>query len=166
MDQEQMAAWMKYANPSENHEFLNKLVGKWNCTTKFWMQPGQPPQESTGTSTQEMVLGGRFLQGDYQGNMMGQPFSGMSIDGFDNHTGKYFGLWMDSMGTKAMVFHGACDGNVREMISEYEDPHTNRPTQMKGVTKIVSENEFVYEGWNLGPDGEFFKQMEVHYTRQ
>jgi hypothetical protein len=166
MNQEEMAAWLKYANPAENHEFLKKLAGEWDCKTKFWMQPGAPPQESSGTSSQKMILGGRFLQGSYTGEMMDQPFQGMSIDGYDNHTGKYFGLWMDTMGTKAMVFYGTCDGNVREMICDYDDPFTNRATQMKGVTKIVSENEFVYEGWNKGPDGEFLKQMEVVYTRQ
>jgi len=24
----------------------------------------------------------------------------------------------------------------------------------------------IYEGWNKGPDGEFFKQKEVVYTRR
>jgi len=34
MDQEQMQAWMKYASPSEHHEFLNKLAGKWHATVE------------------------------------------------------------------------------------------------------------------------------------
>ncbi len=67
-----------------------------------------------------------------------------------------------------MVFEGTCDagGNVRTMLAEYTDPMTGKPAKMKGVTTIVGENEHRYEAWNTGPDGEFFRTMEVVYTRQ
>jgi hypothetical protein len=126
---------------------------------------GCAPTESQGVSTNKLVLGGRFLQCNYESEMMGQPFLGMSLDGYDNHLKKYIGLWADTMGTKWLVFEGTGDGKVREMIAEYLDPHTNQPTKMKGVTTIVSDNEHRYEGFNLGPDGEFYRSLEVVYTR-
>ncbi len=166
MDQDQMAAWMKYANPGEKHDYLKKLEGKWTGKAKFWMQPGAPPTESEGTAVNTLILGGRFLQSSYTSEVMGQPFEGFGLDGYDIHKQKYIGLWSDTMTTKMLVFEGTCDGKVREMFSEFDDPMTDKPTQMKGLTTIISDNEHKYEGWNLGPDGEFRKSMEVVYTRQ
>ena len=167
MDQEQMQAWMKYANPAEHHEFLNKLAGKWHATVTFWMQPGADPMQSEGTAENEMILGGRFLQCKFTGNMMGQPFHGMSIDGYDNHSKKYQGIWMDTMGTIMLVFEGTvdADGRVRTMMTEFLDPMTNAMKKMKGVTTIEDENRHRYEGWNSGPDGNLVRAMEIVYTR-
>ena len=166
MDDAQMAAWIEYASPNEHHDFLSKMAGQWNCKTRFWMQPGDDPAESTGTAESKMTLDGRFLHIMYKGTMMGQPFLGMSVDGYDNQKQKYVGVWMDTMGTMMMQFEGTCDGKVREMFAEYTDPLTKSPTKMKGVTTIVSKDEHRYEGFNLGPDGEFFKSLEVVYTRR
>ena len=166
MDEAEMAAWMKYASPNENHDFLKKLEGKWNCKTKFWMQPGADPAESSGTAENKMELDGRFLHCNYNGNMMGQPFLGMSIDGFDNQKQKYVGVWIDTMGTMILQFEGTCDGTVREMIAEYQCPMTNTQKKTKGVTTVVGADEHRYEGFNVGPDGEFFRNLEVVYTRQ
>ena len=113
-----------------------------------------------------LILGGRFLQSSYTSEVMGQPFEGFGLDGYDIQKGKYIGLWSDTMTTKMLVFEGTCDGKIREMFSKYDDPMTNKPTQMKGLTTILSDNEHKYEGWNLGPEGEFHKSMEVVYTRQ
>lgn len=167
MDDAQMQAWMKYATPGAGHEFLAKLAGKWNVSATFWMQPGADPMKTEGTCENMLILGGRFLQSQLTSEMMGQPFEGMSIDGFDNHSQKYQGIWMDTMGTIMIVFEGSADaeGKVRTMLAEYLDPLTNRTKKMKGVTIIEGENRHRYEGWNSGPDGEFFKSMEVVYTR-
>lgn len=164
---EQMAAWMKYANPGEAHGFLRRLEGSWEAKATFWMKPGDPPVESTGRTASKLILGGRFLQTTYDSDMMGQPFQGMAIDGYDNLNEKYVGIWMDTMGTMMMVFEGSVDrtGNVREMFAEYKNPMDGKMTKTKGVTTIVSDDEHRYEGWNSGPDGEFYKSMEVVYKR-
>ena len=69
------------------------------------------------------------------------------------------------MGTMILQFEGTCDGTVREMIAEYQCPMTNTQKKTKGVTTVVGDNEHRYEGFNQGPDGEFFKNLEVVYTR-
>lgn len=162
---DQMAAWMKYAQPTEQHEFLKRLAGSWKGSGKFWMQPDQPPMETGGTSENRMVLGGRFLESRYTSEMMGQPFEGMALDGYDILNGKYVGVWLDSMGTMMLQFEGTVSGNTREMFAGYTNPMDGKPTRMKGVTTILDENTHRYEGWNEGPDGEFFKTMEIVYTR-
>ena len=131
------------------------------------MQPGADPTKSEGSLQSEPIMGGRFLQSNYSGAMMGQPFHGMAIDGFDNKKQKYIGTWMDTMGTMMMVFEGDLDesGKVRTMVANFTDAFSGQPAQMKGITRIVSDDEHVYEGWMTAPDGSLFKTMEIVYTR-
>src|SRR6187549_847720 len=88
-----------------------------------WMSPGAPPQESTGTSENKWVLGGRFVQQSHEGNFMGQPFSGVGYTGYDNFKKKYVGTWMDTMGTMIMVSQGSADatGKTLSMTSTIDD---------------------------------------------
>ena len=162
---EQMAAWMKYADPSEEHEFLKKLSGTWTATIKMWMKPDDPPQESTGTASNEMIMGGRFLHCRFDGKTPWGDFQGMSIDGFNRIDRKYQGIWLDSMGTIMMAFEGEAEGNVRTMMCNYTNPMTGKPTKMKGVTTIVSDTEHRYVSWAEGPDGKMFQNMEIIYKR-
>lgn len=168
MSDEQMAAWMKYAQPGEGHRFLEKLTGTWNASAKFWMKPGEPPMESTGTIVNEMVLEGRFLKSQYTSEFAGAPFQGLALDGFDNQKQKFVGMWIDSMSTAMFVFEGTCDedAKVRTMIAEYVDPATGQPAKMKGVTTWVGKDEHRYESWNTGPEGEYVKTMEAVYRRK
>lgn len=164
MNEEQMAAWMEVASPGQEHEFLKKMEGSWKAKTKFWMDPSQPPQESEGTMTAKMILGGRFLQSSYEGKTPWGDFSGIAIDGFDRIRKKYQGIWMDSMGTIMMIFEGDCAGDVRTMICDFVDPMGN-DSRMKGVTTLVGDKEMKYESWAQTPDGKTFQNMEIVYTR-
>ena len=119
--QAMMEVWKKLAQPGEPHKLFAGLAGSWTTQTKEWMEPGKPPMESTGTSEMKMLLDGRFLFQEYDGQMMGQPFSGVGIDGYDNLTKKYVTAWIDTMGT-GIFFHG------RHGKRRREDHHTARLT--------------------------------------
>lgn len=167
MPPEMMAAWEKAAATNEHHQHLARFAGQWNASGKFWMQPGAPPTESQGKATNEMIMDGRFLQSKFQGEFMGQQFTGMGIDGYDNVLGKHVGTWIDSAGTMIMQFLGECaeGGKVTNSRSDFTDPMTGQKTTMKGRVTMVDPNKFLYESWSQGPDGEFFKSMEITYTR-
>ena len=72
--QEMMEAYKKLATPGEPHKQLASLAGSWTTKTKEWMEPGKPPMESTGSVEMKTLLDGRFLQQEFTGNMMGQPY--------------------------------------------------------------------------------------------
>jgi len=79
------------------HKLLAGMAGSWTTKIKSWCEPKKPPMESIGTCEQKMVLGGRFLHQEFTGEMMGSPFTGIGVNGYDNHTKKYVSTWMDSM---------------------------------------------------------------------
>ena len=78
--QAMMELWKQAATPGEPHKLFATLAGSWTTTTKEWIAPGKPPMESTGTAESNMLLDGRFLHQEFHGQMMGQPFTGMSIE--------------------------------------------------------------------------------------
>ena len=43
--EEMEAAWMATMEPAAEHEKLAPMVGKWETTGRFWMEPGAEPVE-------------------------------------------------------------------------------------------------------------------------
>lgn len=101
-----MELWKQAAMPGEPHKLFATLVGSWSTTTKEWVEPGKPPMESTGTAESNMMMEGRFLHQEFHGQMMGQPFTGMSIDAYDNIRKKYITVWVDTRGPASSSWKG------------------------------------------------------------
>ena len=113
MDQQaMMELWKKLGTPGEPHKQFASLAGSWTTQTKEWMEPGKPPMESPGTAEMKTLLDGRFLYQEYHSQMMGQPFSGIGIDGYDNLTKKYVTAWIDSMGTGIFFMEGTATASA------------------------------------------------------
>jgi len=163
-----MAAMMKLAAPGEHHRHMAKLAGEWKAVSKMWLDPAAAPVESTGTMQLTPILGGRFMQSQYKGPLMGMEFNGIGLDGFDNQKQKHIGLWVDNMGTMMMTFEGACSdgGKVTTTMSDFVDPASGQATTMKSVTTMIDDKKFMFEGFaRPASGGEFFKTMEITYTR-
>jgi len=164
----QMEIWMKYATPGPHHAHLKQLEGTWDTNVKMWMQPGAPPEVSTGTSEAKLILGGRYVLATFKGTYMEKPFEGLSITGYDNAKKEYVSLWIDTMGTGFMLSTGKCDqdGKVFTANAEMFDPVTNKIAKSKGITKIIDKDKHVDEMFMIGPDGKEVKTMEITYTRK
>ena len=171
-----MEAWQKAATPGEAHDKLKPLAGKWTYVTKARMTPDEPFHESTGKAEFKWELGGRYLFHEVKGNpsehdaMMGGPFEGAGMYGYDNLGKQYFFFWADSMSTAPMMSHGTADGSGKTftfMADEpYECPMTGEKKAPKSVLKIVGDDKVVFEMYDKGPDGKEFMGLEVTYTRQ
>lgn len=164
----EMEAMMAAMAPGPHHQAMMKSVGKWTTTNKMWEKPGAPPTESTGTATIEGLLDGRFIMETSKSTMMGMPFEGRGIFGYDNTTKKHIGVWFDSFGTMMMYFEGTCDGacKVTTLTSEYMDPMTKTMKKFKVVNKEVSPDETKSEMYDVAKDGTENKMMELTYKRQ
>jgi hypothetical protein len=123
--------------------------------------------ESEGTCEQKMLLGGRFLQQEFTGDMMGSPFTGIGVTGYDNHTKKYVSTWMDSMSTAILVFEGTASADGKTIIQEsHYDTPTKGPLKWRSVTKIVDDNTWSFEMYETDKGGKEEKMMEITYTRK
>jgi len=165
--QAMMEVWKKLGTPGEPHKLFSTLAGSWTTTTKEWMEPGKPPTESTGTAEMKMVLDGRFLYEEYNGQMMGQPFSGIAIDAYDNLTKKYVTVWIDSMGTGVFKIEGtaSADGKTITMKGSHPEPDGGNMTH-RAVWKIVDNNNQTFDMYGAHKGGKEMKVLEIAYTRK
>ncbi len=168
MDKEaMMELWKKLAVPGEPHKLFASLAGNWTTTTKEWMEPGKPPTESTGTADMKMLLDGRFLYQEYNGQMMGQPFSGIGIDAYDNMSKKYVTAWMDSMGTGIFLMEGtaSADGKTITLKGSHPEPGGGKMTH-RAIWKIVDSNTQTFEMYGAHGNAKEMKMMEIVYNRK
>ncbi len=166
--QAKMAEMQKYTTPNENHKALEPLVGKWKSSVKFWMSVGAPPEVSSGTSENHWIMGGRFVEQDFKGMSMGQPFEGMGITGFDTIRGEYISIWLDNMATGMMVASAQFDPatkvfNENGTMSCPLTMEKNR--SIRSVWKIVDNDHNLYEAFMNDKDGKEYKAMEITYER-
>lgn len=165
--QAMMELWKQAAQPGEPHKLFATLVGSWTTTTKEWMEPGKPPTESTGTADMKMLLDGRFLYQEYNGQMMGQPFNGVGIDAYDNMTKKYVTAWMDSMGTGIFLMEGtaSADGNTITLKGSHPEPGGGKMTH-RAVWKIIDAHNQTFDMYGTHHGGKEMKVLEIIYTRK
>jgi hypothetical protein len=161
-----MEMMMKAAAPGPMHELLKPMAGNWKTTAKSWMQPGAEPQVSEGTCESTWILGNRYLQSTYKGDMGGMPFEGVGIMGYDNMKKEFVSTWMDNMGTGVAMSEGTADasGKVLTMKSMMGDPQTGKMVPYKFVTKVMDENTYTMTMMNL-KGGKEQTEMEITYTR-
>ena len=162
-----MELWKKLGTPGEPHKLFASLAGSWTTTTKEWMEPGKPPTESTGTAEMKMLLDGRFLYQEYNSQMMGQPFSGIGIDGYDNMTKKYVTAWIDTMGTGIFFMEGTAspDGKTITLKGSHPEPGGGKMTH-RAVWKIVDSNTQTFDMYGTHQGGKEMKVLEITYTRK
>lgn len=163
-----MKEWDKWASPGEMHKHLEKMAGNWTVTTKMWMDPSAPPMESKGTAKSTFVLGGRWLRQEYSGDMMGMPFEGIGMIGYDNFKKEFISTWVDNMSTTMMRSTGSCNaaGTEFNMSGTMDEPLTGeRDKKFRHVWKLTSADSHVFEAYDNIPGKGEVKVMELTYTR-
>ena len=166
-EQAMMEAWMKAGSPGEAHKKMAADVGTYDMKVTSWNAPGAPPTEDKGTATRKMIMDGRVLVEDVTSSMMGMPFKGQGMRGYDNVTGKYWGTWIDSMSTGMMVSEGNCDASgTCSFTGTMNDPMTKKPSTVRMTSRRQDAKTEIFEMYGTGPDGKEMKMMEIAYTKK
>ena len=98
------------AEPGKQHEFLQNFVGDWTTESSiFGMEP------TTGTASNELILGGRFLEGEYSGTIIDSAYDGKITLGYDKYKRKYIVTFIDSLGTSIKYAEGFLDKSNRTL---------------------------------------------------
>jgi hypothetical protein len=161
--QAEMEAMMKAMSPGENHKHLNRSVGDWTTVMKVFPGPGQPPMESTGTMHSEWILDGRYVQSIYKGSMMGMPFEGRGVDGYDNMSKQYVSTWIDNMGTGIMYSTGTCDAGCKTLTTSGDmiDPMSGQKMTIRFVVTYPDDKTFVLNMYGKDASGTEMPMMEM-----
>lgn len=117
--------------PGKEHEFLKKVEGTWEVTTKMG------GQESKGTATYKMDLGGFWLTSTFEGEAFGTKFSGKGVEGYCPIKKKYTTTWTDSMSPSMVVMEGTYDEKTKTMTQTGDGPDmmSGKMAKYKSVTE-------------------------------
>ena len=166
-DKEEMMRKAEEAGrPGPGHKALEHFVGNWKAEVKCWMEPDGPPHVSQGTAKGSWIMKGRFLQEDFEGEMMGKPFQGRSILGYDNMKQSFSSVWISDMQTSMFTTEGK--GENGNQVITLEGPSSCPATgktdiPMKVVMRVLGANKHTFEMFD-GSRGNA-KTMEITYTR-
>lgn len=162
--QAMMEAWMKAMTPGEPHARLARYEGDYTMTVKTWMDPTGDPEVTQGTARYEMIMDGRYLHETVDGTMMGTPFRGMGMTGYDNVKGKYWSTWVDNMSTGVLTAYGEWDEAVGGLVMhlDYADPVSGDTKKARTVSRLGDDGSIVFR-WFETIEGNEVVTMEIVY---
>ena len=152
--------------PQAEHEWLQQMLGQWECTGEAVMQPGQPPVSWKATETVRS-LGGLWVMGEGSGDT---PTGGKSQTvitiGFDPVRGKYVGTFVASMMAQLWVYEGEREGSVLTLNSQGPGMTPDVPVaNYRDVVDLKSSDLRSLTSYVQTPDGEWMQIMKATYRR-
>jgi hypothetical protein len=162
-----MKAWMDYMTPGDMHQWMASTDGNWTVETESWMEEGKPSVKSTGSMVNKMIMGGRYQQQMFSGEMMGQPFEGMGLLAYDNAKKTFVSTWLDNMGTGIMHMEGKMDEATKTINFEgsMTDASTGKDCKMREVVQFPDEKTQHFAMY-AEADGREMKVMEMKMTKK
>lgn len=147
--------------PTPEHQVLLQSVGTWDATIEMPGEDGKPVT-SKGVSEIKAGPGGFWTVDDMKAEMMGMPFTGHGVTGYDPGKGKYVATWVDSFSPSLLVMEGTYDKKTKALTMTAESPMGT----MKTVSTHKDADTMVFEMYMVGDDGSEQKQMTITYKRQ
>lgn len=159
--------WQNYMTPGELHKMIAAANGEWSGAITMWMDAKTPPTQSTGTVTNEMIMGGRYQLAKTTGIMMGMPFEAMSLLGYDNAKKIFTSTWIDNFGTGTMTLEGTWNAPTRsiEFKGKAVDPMTGKDMDVRELVKFTDNDNQEMQMYERRNSTEI-KTMEIKFSRK
>jgi|GEM_PF-157897 len=163
---EEAPAMPEMPKPTEQHEWLQKLVGEWTIETEIHMEPGKEPMKATGTETARM-LGGFWVVGEGRGEMEGMSTKWILTFGYDPQKEEYVGRWIDSMSSAKWDYTGQVDesGKVLTLKTRGFCPMEGKLCDFRTTVRFESDDRRVITDEKKTDDG-WVTAVVSTYTRK
>jgi hypothetical protein len=157
---------MKFEESMEHgfHKSLLQLEGHWEGTNRVWFEPGNPIDTAQITGKMSSVLGGRFLEWQYDTAFQSTAIEGKMLFGLYLKLNKYELTWVDTFhtGTFMMYASGIAEGDIFNATGHYVAGENNEQTWgWRTTLEIISNNEIIIRAYNITPEGE--EQLALQY---
>lgn len=151
---------MRMPQPEPQHKMLQACCGSWDAVVHMG------GDQSKGTMTTRSV-GAFYTTDEYSGTMMGMPFVGHGLNGYDPVKKKFFSVWADSFSPSPTFFWGDYDDKTKtlklvgEMIGQ-----DGKPAKTTSTTVLKDADHSVFTLSGPGPDGKEGEMIKIEYTRK
>jgi hypothetical protein len=165
--QKEEGSTIKGAMPGPVHKEMAKRAGEYTTHSKFTAYPSGPAQESDGTAKLTLLLGGRFLQEENQGQLGGMPTTSHHLYGYNNSSKKYEAVWMYTQGTGMMTMTGTTldEGKTVKYTAHFDDDNGRQQT-LEVNTRSIDDDHFSVSLIGRSPEGRQGPTLETTYTRK
>jgi hypothetical protein len=155
------------AEPGSIHKRLASLAGRYTTVSKFWMKPGDKPMVSKGRAKFTAILGGRFVQEEDSGKMLGKPYKSLKLWGYNADAQRYESTWVYTGSTAQMMLTGASKDDDKTITwTATVGGKDGAKMTLHVVTQQPDEDHFVVELSMKSPDGTKGPTFETRYTRK
>lgn len=158
-----------YAEPQQEHQWLQKLVGEWTYEIEARMGDDQPPEKSTGTE-KVRSLGNLWFLAEGQGEMSGcGAMTTLMTLGYDSQKQQFVGSWIGSMMTYLWRYEGELDTAANKLILNSEGPAMTGDDKMakyRDVIEFQSDDRRTLTSHALSEDGQWHHFMTATYQRK
>lgn len=164
---DEMKKWQDFMTPGAMHKWLAKYNGTWDVEMTSFMDPANP-QKSNGTGVYTSLMNGLYQAGDFKSDMMGMPFQGHSITGYDNAKKLFVSTWVDNFGSGIIYMTGTYDeaSKTLHMKGTQTDPMTGKDAFIRQEMKVVNEDSYNLLMYGPGPDGKEMLFMSGVFKRK
>jgi hypothetical protein len=159
---------MQPAQPTEQHKWLQQLVGDWTGVAECTMGPGAEPVKMECTE-HVRSLGGLWVLAEGSMTMQGTPMSSVMTLGYDPRQQKFVGSWVDTMMPHMWSYKGTLDDAKKSLTLEAEGPDMADPTKSaryRDVIELKGKDKKSMTSSMLGADGKWTTVATAEYTRK
>jgi hypothetical protein len=164
---DEMKAWQEFMTPGAMHKWLAKYNGTWDVEMTSYMNPASPVK-SMGTGVYSSIMNGLYQVGDFNSTMMGMPFQGHSISGYDNAKKVFVSTWVDNFGSGIIYMTGTYNEATKtlNLKGTQTDPITGKDAVIREEMKIVNDDTYNLLMYGPGPDGKEMLFMSGVFKRK
>lgn len=164
---DEMKAYQEFMTPGPMHKWMAKFNGTWEADITSYMNPVNP-DKSKATNVTTTIMNGLYQVGDYTGNMMGMPFQGHSIMGYDNAKKIFVNTWIDNMGSGIIYMTGKYDEATKtlHLKGKQTNPMNGTDVDIREEMKFIDDNNYILVMYGSGTDGKEIKFMEGTFNRK
>lgn len=144
---------------SEEHQWLQRLVGDWSVTTEARLGPDTDPVHTEGSESIRGI-GNLWILAEGSAIADGQPFTSIFTIGYDPAQNAFVATWVDSVQTRMWSSTGSLDPTGTVLTLEAEGPSVGDPRQpgmYRETIEVLDDDHKVTTSSVQLPDGSWFE---------
>ena len=164
---DELKAYQEFITPGAMHKWMAKFNGTWEADITSFMDPANP-HKSMATNVASTIMNGLYQTADMTGNIMGMPFQGHSIMGYDNAKKIFVNTWIDNMSSGITIMTGTFDevSKTLHLKGTQTNPVDGKDVGIRQEMKIIDDNTYTLVMYGAGPGGKEMKYMEGTFKRK